>query len=240
MVTHTLHPSRQRSRGRLNIKGWSYQYMDPHGPLARYVKLRVADAPGMPGTFSPPPRASDPDMHHGTCVTHVPWCMPGSLTSGQRSRGRLNIKGWSYQYMDPHGPLAWYVKLRVVHAPGMPGTFSPPPRASDPDMHHGTCVTHVPWCMPGSLTSGLLWSQWWGKRSRHSRRMRNPQFYASGKRPMFKIRRSHDRLIFKMGIPIPRKDGFYIEAGPDFFYLVSALHRSFTGHSIILSLAHLG
>ena len=39
----------------------------PHGPLTRYVKLRVAHAPGMPGTFSPPPRNSDPDMHHGTC-----------------------------------------------------------------------------------------------------------------------------------------------------------------------------
>ena len=23
---------------------------------------------------------SDPGMHHGTCVTHVPWCMSGSLT----------------------------------------------------------------------------------------------------------------------------------------------------------------
>ena len=28
------------------------------------------------------PLISDPDMHHGTCVTHVPWCMSGSLTSG--------------------------------------------------------------------------------------------------------------------------------------------------------------
>ena len=46
------------------------------------------------------------------------------------------------------------------------------------------CVTHVPWCMPGSLTSGFLWSQWREKRSQHSRRMRNPQFYVSGKRPM--------------------------------------------------------
>ena len=27
-------------------------------------------------------RVSDPDMLHGTCVTHVPWCMSGSLTSG--------------------------------------------------------------------------------------------------------------------------------------------------------------
>ena len=64
----------------------------------------------------------------------------------------------------------------------MPGTFHPPPQISDPDKHHGTCVTHGPWCMPGSLTSGFLWSRWRGKRSRHSRRMRNPQFYVSGKR----------------------------------------------------------
>ena len=47
-----------------------------HGPLARYVKLRVAHAPGIPGMFSPPPLVSEPDMPHGTCVTHVLWCMP--------------------------------------------------------------------------------------------------------------------------------------------------------------------
>ena len=75
-------------------------------------------------------------------------------------------------------------KIAGAHAPGMPGTFSLPPRVSDPDMHHDTCVTHVPWCMPGSLTSSLLWSRRQGKRSRHSRRMRNPQFYVSGKRLM--------------------------------------------------------
>ena len=77
-----------------------------------------------------------------------------------------------------HGPLARYVTLRVAHAPGMPGTFSPPPRVSDPEMHRGTRVTHVSWCMPGSLTSGFLWSWWRGK---HSRRMRKPQFSVSGK-----------------------------------------------------------
>ena len=32
---------------------------------------------------------SDPGMHHGTCVTHVPWCMSGSLTCG----GRENVPG---------------------------------------------------------------------------------------------------------------------------------------------------
>ena len=30
------------------------------------------------------PLVSDPGMHHGTCVTHVPWCMSGSLTCGDR------------------------------------------------------------------------------------------------------------------------------------------------------------
>ena len=48
-------------------------------------------------------------------------------------------------------------QIAGAHAPGMPGTFSPPPRVSNPDMHHGTCVTHVPWCMPGSLTRVFLW-----------------------------------------------------------------------------------
>ena len=51
-------------------------------------------------------------------------------------------------------------------------------------MHHDTCVTHVPWCMPGSLTCSFICSRWQGKRSRHSRRTGNPQFNVSGKRPM--------------------------------------------------------
>ena len=54
--------------------------------------------------------------------------------------------------------------------------------------HHGltipTCITHVPWCIPGSLTGGFLWSRWRGKRSRHCRCMLNPQFYVTGKRPI--------------------------------------------------------
>ena len=66
------------------------------------------------------------------------------------------------------------------------------PPVSDPGMHHGTCVTHVPWCMSGSLNP-----RWRGKRSRHSRRMRNPQFYVSGKRPMTSpaVLNSYDDVI---------------------------------------------
>ena len=51
-----------------------------HGPLARCVELGVAHAPGMPGTFSPPPRVSDPGMHHGTCVTHACACATRNFT----------------------------------------------------------------------------------------------------------------------------------------------------------------
>ena len=86
-----------------------------------------------------------------------------------------------------HGPLTRYAKLLFAHAPGTPGTFSPPVRVSDPDMHHSTCFTHVPWYMPGSLTGDFLWRRWRGKLSRHSRRMRNTQFYVSGKRPIKRL-----------------------------------------------------
>ena len=35
------------------------------------------------------PLVSDPGMHHGTFVTHMPWCMSGSLTRG----GGKNVPG---------------------------------------------------------------------------------------------------------------------------------------------------
>ena len=83
-------------------------------------------------------------------------------------------------------------KIAGCACAGNPGNIFPAAACiSDPDMHHGTCVTHVPWCMLGSLTSGFLWSGWRGKRSRHSRRMRNPQFCLSGKRPISPIHTLH-------------------------------------------------
>ena len=98
-----------------------------------------------------------------------------------------------------HGTLDRYVNLQVAHAPGISATFSPPPWVSDPDMHQGTCVTHVLCCMPGSLTSGFLWNRWRGKRSRHSRRLRNPRFYVSGKR-------SIDLVLFVFAKPMYRRE----------------------------------
>ena len=49
--------------GHHRVEQWSWYVYDMSGPLTRYVKLRVAHAPGMPGTFSPPPQVRDPDMH---------------------------------------------------------------------------------------------------------------------------------------------------------------------------------
>ena len=105
------------------------------------------------------------------------WCK-----NNLRKKERKNIE----QLLQPMGPLARYVKLWVVHAPGMPGTSSPPLRVCDPDMHHGTCVTRLAWCMTGSITIRFLWSWWRGKRSRHSRRICNMHFCVSRKRTINK------------------------------------------------------
>ena len=80
---------------------------------------------------------------------------------------QLCVKTRRYISIFYHFPTWASCQIRTIasaHAPGIPGTFSLPPQVSDPDMHHGTCVTHVPWWMPGSLiTSGFLWSRrGWG------------------------------------------------------------------------------
>ena len=116
------------------------------------------------------------------CIISMNVCSGCHQICIQSFHGRRNVIPISHGIC--HWPLTRYAKLWVAHAPGMPGTFSPPSLVIDPDMHHGTCLTHVPWCMSGSLTCGFLWNRWRGKRSRHSRRMRNPKFCVSGKRPI--------------------------------------------------------
>ena len=97
----------------------------------------------------------------------------------------LNTKMTWLVANNSHGRLTRYVKLRVAHAPGMPGLFprhrlQRPQTASWRSRHasrhvrHTRAVMHVEFANP----------RWRGKRSRHFRRMRNPQFYVSGKRPM--------------------------------------------------------
>ena len=86
------------------------------------------------------------------------------------------------------------LKIAGCACTGNAGNVFPPPRVSDPDMHHGTCVT------PRSLTSGFHCRRWLGKRSRHSRRMRNLQFYVSGERPIRCGQLSNPR-VFQMENP---------------------------------------
>ena len=90
-------------------------------------------------------------LWHATCATGDAKLLEGGVDRCRRNMSSEIITTWASHR---------YVKLRVAHAPGMPGMFFPPPRVSNLDMHHGTCVTHVPWGMPRSLNSGFLWSRW--------------------------------------------------------------------------------
>ena len=75
-----------------------------------------------------------------------------------------------------HGPLTRCVKLRVAHAPGMPGTFSLPSTSKETAIErswhasrhvcHACAVMHV----------GIANPRWRGKRYRYSQRMRNRNF----------------------------------------------------------------
>ena len=50
---------------------------------------------------------------------------------------------------------------------------------------------------------GIAIPRWWGKRSRHSRRMHNPQFYVSDKRPMpWRPQTHHEKLCEHSSISI--------------------------------------
>ena len=106
---------------------------------------------------------------------------------------------WVYHDGEEYGPLNRYGWLRVAHAPGMPGTFSAPtdlkgnrqsaiptgitaptrplsdkkPMGFLSDSGHARAVMHA----------GIANPRWRGKRSRHFRRMCNPRFYVSGKKP---------------------------------------------------------
>ena len=86
------------------LEGESTGHRHYKGPVIRRAlpwtscqirKIAGCACAGNAGNVSPrhrlqrKPLVSDPGMHHGTCVTHVPWCMSGSLT---RSGGE-NVPG---------------------------------------------------------------------------------------------------------------------------------------------------
>ena len=74
-----------------------------------------------------------------------------------------------------------------------------------------TCITARVLCMPGSLTSGSLWSRWRGTRSRLSQCMHNLQFGISGKWPINSFDEYYDLKIVNglaEGMPVYQQDLF--------------------------------
>ena len=92
---------------------------------------------------------------HGSCLCPPsPRAFSGSWISLKISRPMSQIDSWS-------SLLPWAsCQIRKNAGCACAGNVFPrrrfkrKPLVSDPGMHHGTCVTHVPWCMSGSLTCG--------------------------------------------------------------------------------------
>ena len=91
------------------------------------------------------------------------------------------LSNWSCHSLAM-GLLPYMVKLRVAHAPGMPGTFSPQPTSKEIASYRSRHASRHVRDARAVMHVGINNQRWWGKRSRHSRRMRNPQFCVSGKR----------------------------------------------------------
>ena len=114
--------------------------------------------------FQRKPIVGDPGMHHGTCVTHVPWCMSGSLTCGdgenvpgipgacapailriwQEAHG-LSV-GADQQSRDKSLMLLPQEDIRIVNQ--LPIT-SP--------VSHRDLVSHIPWFMTIHNENETLW-----------------------------------------------------------------------------------
>ena len=81
-------------------------------------KIAVCACAGNAGNVFPcrrfrrKPLVSNPSMHHGTCVTHVPWCMSGSLTCGDGE----NIPG-----ICAHATLRIWQETHCVRCSAMGG-----------------------------------------------------------------------------------------------------------------------
>ena len=97
---------------------------------------------------------------------HIPWIyLPGSRFLTENI---FTVSTWMNNYLHVKlrnvitHPWASYQirKIAGCACAGNAGNVFPrrrfqrKPLVSDPDMHHGTCVTHVPWCMSGSHTCG--------------------------------------------------------------------------------------
>ena len=104
----------------------------------------------------------------GRYTTVIMWCL---------NEKSLSLPSW-------HGPLTRYVKLRIAHAPGMPGTFSP---TAD---FKGNRYLAIPACITARASRTCRDAcrdrlpAVAGKTFQAFPARAHPQFYVSGKRPM--------------------------------------------------------
>ena len=133
----------------------------------------------------------------GSCL-----CYCHAISMAKRKTAvTILLKHWSYcslvlshRYAILRYDRPWYkkvpwasyqiVKLWVAHAPETPRAFSQPPTSkettSQRSRHASRHVCHT----RAVMHVGIANPRWQEKHSRHSWRMRNPQFYTSGKRPI--------------------------------------------------------
>ena len=67
------------------------------------------------------PQVSDPGMHHGTCVTHVPWCMSRSLIRGGGENvsgipGACATRNFAYLATGPINFVTMHTCVKLIHA----------------------------------------------------------------------------------------------------------------------------
>ena len=96
----------------------------------------------------------------------------------------VGLRSWPVQFKRCHEPLTRYAKLWVVHALGMPGTLSPPPSAKETASQRSRHASRHVRDARTVMNAGIANPRWRRQRSRHFRRMRNPQFCVSGEWPI--------------------------------------------------------
>ena len=176
----------------------------------------------MPWTFSRPrlqwkPPVNDPGMHHGTCETHLPWFMSGSLTCGGGETfpaflahaQPVILRIWQEAHCTQHS------NYTVLPRSSFKLTKTPLPRPFPRSGEIGLCFNETELCR---LRSGeyfflqhsrcqclMLWDVWWGPL--------NFKPGACGRSRCISVSR-RSCVMFAGGSPIQ----FHLVAGPSVFW----------------------
>ena len=102
---------------------------------------------------------------------HNGWVMSNNSPLPETRLTQIHVAIWRH-----YGPLTRYKKLQVAHAPGMPGTFSPPPISKETTSQRSRHASRHVRQARAVMHVGIAYLRWRGKRSRHSRRMRTRNF----------------------------------------------------------------